>query len=122
MRQYQLQLFARFKGVLADDVDEYPAISAAIFSKFIEAKRPCLFTYNPQGKVRLGLGADPNALRPLAARAQVRSLDAPTQSSLGRWGDDFASWVADPAGDAGVASGGLAITGNLSGADVADYS
>ena len=96
MRQYQLQLFARFKGVLADDVDEYPAISASIFSKFIEAKRPCLFTYNPQGKVRLGLGADPDALLPLAARCQTRELQLPTTRSLGHWGDDFAQWIADP--------------------------
>ncbi|MEL6937576.1 MAG: hypothetical protein AAFO84_00105 [Cyanobacteria bacterium J06598_1] len=96
MRPYQLQLFARFKGVLADDVDEYPAISAAIFSKFIEAKRPCLFTYNPQGKVRLGLGADPDALRPLAARCEVIELALPTANSLGKWGDAFAEWVEDP--------------------------
>lgn len=96
MRQYQLQLFARFKGVLADDVDEYPAIGTAIFSKFIEAKRPCLFTYNPQGKVRLGLGADPAALLPLSARCQKVTLTEPTTGSLGKWGDDFAKWVADP--------------------------
>jgi len=96
MRQYQLQLFARFKGVLADDVDEYPAISAAIFSKFIEAKRPCLLTYNPQGKVRLGLGADPDALLPLAARCQTTELDLPTTDSLGKWGDTFTQWVEDP--------------------------
>ncbi len=96
MKQYQLQLLARFKGVLADDVDEYPAISAAIFSKFIEAERPCLLTYNPQGKVRLGLGADPDALLPLAARCQVAELDPPTAESLGKWGDAFAQWVEDP--------------------------
>ena len=96
IRQYQLQLFARFKGVLADDVDEYPAISAAIFSKFIEAKRPCLFTYNPQGKVRLGLGADPDALLPLSARCQTTELDPPKTDSLGKWGDAFAQWVEDP--------------------------
>ena len=96
MRQYQLQLFARFKGILADDVDEYPAISAAIFSKFIEAKRPCLLTYNPQGKVRLGLGADPDALLPLAARCQTTELDLPRTDSLGKWGDAFSQWVEDP--------------------------
>ena len=96
IRQYQLQLFARFRGVLADDVDEYPAISAAIFSKFIEAKRPCLLTYNPQGKVRLGLGADPDALLPLAARCQVTEQNLPTANSLGKWGDAFAQWIEDP--------------------------
>ncbi|MGB5913378.1 MAG: hypothetical protein WBG63_00840, partial [Phormidesmis sp.] len=46
MPQYQSQLLSRFSGVLADDVDEYPAISASLFSAFLEADRPCLFTYN----------------------------------------------------------------------------
>ncbi|MEL6855597.1 MAG: hypothetical protein AAFO83_10885, partial [Cyanobacteria bacterium J06607_13] len=81
---------------LADDVDEYPALSASLFSCFLEAQRPCLFTYNPQGKVRLGLGADPAALLPLAARCQTLELQAPTTHSLGKWGDDFADWVEDP--------------------------
>lgn len=96
MEQYQQQLLNRFSGLLADDVDEYPAISAPLFSKFIEAQRPCLFTYNPQGKVRLGLGADPDALLPLAARCQTLELQPPVTNSLGRWGDDFAEWVEDP--------------------------
>jgi len=96
MEQYQTQLLNRYSGLLADDVDEYPAITASLFYKFIEAERPCLFTYNPQGKTRLGLGADPDALLPLAAHCEVVELESPTANSLGRWGDDFASWVEDP--------------------------
>ncbi len=96
MSQYQSQLLARFSGVLADDVDEYPAISTPLFSKFLEANRPCLFTYSPQGKVRLGLGADPDALLPLAAHCQTLTLEPPTADSLGKWGDRFAQWLADP--------------------------
>ncbi|MGB3786968.1 MAG: hypothetical protein WA949_03090 [Phormidesmis sp.] len=96
MEQYQTQLLARFKGVLADDVDEYPAITSAIFSVFLEAERPCLFTFNPQGKVRLGLGADPEAMLSLAARCEQITLDGPIKDSLGRWGDRIADWVADP--------------------------
>lgn len=96
MPKYQAQLLARFGGVLADDVDEYPAIMAALFSVFLEAERPCLFTYNPQGMIRLGLGADPTALLSLAARCQRLALAAPLKNSLGRWGDRFAQWVEDP--------------------------
>jgi hypothetical protein len=96
MAQYQAQLLARFKAVLADDVDEYPAIMAALFSIFLEADRPCLFTFNPQGRIRLGLGADPAALLPLAARCEQTILDEPTKDSLGRWGDRIADWVLDP--------------------------
>lgn len=96
MEKYQTQLLSRFSGVLADDVDEYPAITAALFSVFLEAERPCLFTYNPQGKVRLGLGADPDAMLALAARCETVDLSAPLTDSLGRWGDRFAQWVEDP--------------------------
>ncbi|MEM8502037.1 MAG: hypothetical protein AAF716_02665 [Cyanobacteria bacterium P01_D01_bin.1] len=96
MAQYQTQLLTRFKGVLADDVDEYPAIMSALFSVFLEAERPCLFTFNPQGKIRFGLGADPAALLPLSARCEQMTLDEPAKDSLGRWGDRVADWVADP--------------------------
>ncbi len=96
MPKYQAKLLARFGGVLADDVDEYPAIMAALFSVFLEAERPCLFTYNSQGMIRLGLGADPTALLSLAARCQTLELAAPLTNSLGRWGDRFAQWVEDP--------------------------
>ncbi len=96
MEKYQAQLLARFCGVLADDVDEYPTITAALFSIFLEAQKPCLFTFNPQGKVRLGLGADPEALRALASRCKTLELSPPLTNSLGRWGDRFAEWVEDP--------------------------
>ncbi len=96
MEKYQTQLLARFGGVLADDVDEYPAITAALFSIFLEAEQPCLFTFNPQGKVRLGLGADPDALLALASRCETFGTIAALTDSLGRWGDRFAEWVEDP--------------------------
>jgi hypothetical protein len=102
MPKYQAQLLVRFSGLLADDVDEYPAIMASLFSVFVEAKRPCLFTYNPQGMVRLGLGADPTAMLALAARtqqvaqAQQVELEAPRVGSLGSWGDRFVQWIEDP--------------------------
>ncbi len=96
MPKYQAQLLARFGGLLADDVDEYPAIMASLFSIFLEADRPCLFTYNPQGMVRLGLGADPTALLSLKSRTQPVDLSAPQSESLGMWGDRFAQWVEDP--------------------------
>lgn len=96
MAQYQAKLLSRFSGLLADDVDEYPAIAAPLFSLFLEAERPCLFTYSPQGKIRLNLGADPDALLSLASRCQVIELGIPTVDSLAVWGDRFAHWVEDP--------------------------
>ncbi|MGB3292268.1 MAG: hypothetical protein WBB01_04635 [Phormidesmis sp.] len=96
MERYQSQLLARFRGVLADDVDEYPAIAARLFSAFLEAERSCAFTYNPDGKVRLGLGADPEALLPLARHCQMVELELPQAQSLAQFGDRFAHWVEDP--------------------------
>ena len=97
LEKYQSQLLSRFSGLLADDVDEYPAIAHPLFSVFLNAQRPCLFTYNPQGKIRLGLGADPNALRPLASQCQkTLELAIPNKNSLGMYGNRFADWVEDP--------------------------
>ena len=96
MEKYQEQLLSRFSGLLADDVDEYPRIAHPLFSVFLEAKCPCLFTFNPQGKIRLGLGADPDVLRPLANQCQTLELAIPQKDSLGIYGTRFAEWVEDP--------------------------
>lgn len=96
IKEYQAQLLDRFSGLLADDIDEYPRIVHPLFTIFLEAKRPCLFTFNPQGKIRLGLGADPDALRPLANQCQTLELAIPQKESLGLYGNRFAEWVEDP--------------------------
>ena len=97
MERYQAQLLSRFSGLLADDIDEYPAIAHPLFSVFLNANRPCLFTFNPQGKIRLGLGADPAALRPLANQCKkTLELAIPQKDSLGMYGNRFAEWVEDP--------------------------
>lgn len=96
MEKYRSQLLTRFSGVLADDVDEYPAISARTFEVFLDAERTCLLTYSAQGKVRVGLGADPSAVMSLASRCEKVELEAAHENSLGLWGDRFAQWVEDP--------------------------
>ncbi|MEO1592145.1 MAG: hypothetical protein AAFU71_12745 [Cyanobacteria bacterium J06632_22] len=95
--QYQEQLLCRFAGVLADDVDEYPAIAAQIFQVFVTAQRDISCTYNPMGKVRLGLGADPDALVQLAEDCQRVTLPDPDADTLGYdWADPVVDWVNDP--------------------------
>lgn len=96
IQDYRQKLLTRFCGILADDVDDYPAITLPLFSVFLEAERPCVFTYNPQGQVRLGFGADPGALQALADRCKICQLPVVKAGSLGRWGDRFLSWVEDP--------------------------
>ncbi|MEM8807612.1 MAG: hypothetical protein AAGF01_16455 [Cyanobacteria bacterium P01_G01_bin.38] len=95
--RYQTQLLDRFCGAMADDVDEYPAIAADLFKIFLQAERPGAFTYNPDGKVRLGVGADPDAIAMLADRCEILELPHPTEASLGyTWADSFVEWVSDP--------------------------
>ncbi|HEY9643812.1 MAG TPA: recombinase family protein [Coleofasciculaceae cyanobacterium] len=94
---YQNHLKQRYQAVLADDVDEYPAIARLLFEFFLDQKIPCAFTYNPQGAIRLGLGADPSHLSGLAARCQAsETAPAPEQSLGATWGDLVVEWVQEP--------------------------
>lgn len=79
---YQQQLKARFCGVLADDIEDYPAIAQQWFSLLLEFDLPSVFTVNPDGLLRVGLGADPSAMAPLSDRAEMISLP-PTPNTLG---------------------------------------
>ncbi|WP_254175190.1 recombinase family protein [Planktothrix pseudagardhii] len=74
---YQKHLLRRYPVVLADDVDEYPALARHLFEFFLEQGKMAAFTYNPKGAVRLGLGADPNDLASLQSRCRVETLDSP---------------------------------------------
>ncbi len=80
---YQKHLLRRYPVVLADDVDEYPAIARHLFEFFLDQGKMAGFTYNPNGAVRLGLGADPNALACLQRRCRLEALDE--QKGLGKY-------------------------------------
>ena len=79
---YQEHLKQRYRAVLADDVDDYPAIAGDLFEYLLDQGAVGAFSYNPDGKVRLGLNADPNYLEGLASRCVVETLDTPTGNSL----------------------------------------
>ena len=83
---YQEHLKQRYRAVLADDVDDYPAIARDLFEYLLDQGAVGAFSYNPDGKVRLGLNADPNYLEGLAARCQIQTLVAPPDS-LGELGE-----------------------------------
>ncbi|GAB4137266.1 MAG: recombinase family protein [Cyanobacteria bacterium J069] len=93
---YQARLRDRFSVLLADDVDDYPAIAYTLFSHLLDIGLPGIFTYNPQGAVRWGLGADPARLGALAARCQVEMLDLPAHTLGTDWADPLAGWVREP--------------------------
>jgi hypothetical protein len=94
---YRRHLVQRYQRVLADDVDEYPAIAHQLFQVFLDQGIPSCFTYNPNGSIRLGLGADPGTLAELAERCQIISLNQSSDGSLGSlWGEDLVQWVSEP--------------------------
>ncbi len=59
---YQHHLLSRFDRLLADDVDEYPSIAGDLFEVLLDRGVSGAFTYNLDGQVRSGLGADPGYL------------------------------------------------------------
>jgi hypothetical protein len=79
---YQQQLAKRYQAVLADDVQDYPALTRHLFELLLEGGAVGAFSYNPDGVVRLGLGADPNYLEELSARCHVITLTQPPLSYL----------------------------------------
>ncbi|MDB9345823.1 recombinase family protein [Nodularia spumigena CS-586/05] len=81
-RHYQQQLTQRYHAVLADDVDEYPAVARQLFDFLLNQGAVGAFSYNPDGAVRLGLGADPQYLEGLAERCQTETLTTSPLPSL----------------------------------------
>ncbi|MEA5572626.1 recombinase family protein [Calothrix sp. UHCC 0171] len=80
---YQQRLVQRYQAILADDVGDYPAIARNLFEVLLDQGVVGAFSYNPDGVVRLGLGADPKYVEGLAARCEVETLTQRHVKSLG---------------------------------------
>jgi hypothetical protein len=63
---YQLQLPDRIQAIFADDVDEYPPVMRSVFQQVLTYEAPVVCTFNPNGGIRLGLGADPAIMEKMA--------------------------------------------------------
>ncbi|WP_341528715.1 recombinase family protein [Nostoc sp. UHCC 0302] len=81
-RHYQQHLTKRYQAILADDVDDYPGVARQLFELLLDQGAVGAFSYNPDGAVRLGLGADPNYMEGLAERCRVEILPGPPPESL----------------------------------------
>lgn len=68
---YRQQLNQRYQLILADNIDEYPAITRSLFEEFLAAGGTGVFTFNPAGAVRLGLGADPEYMADLSHECEM---------------------------------------------------
>lgn len=94
-RNYQQQLKRRYRAVLADDVDEYPAAARALFEFFLDQGTAVAFSFNPHGGIRLGLGADPDYWAGLAQRCRVELLQPPDHLGNG-WGQVMVEAIRNP--------------------------
>jgi hypothetical protein len=77
--EYQRHLRDRYWTLLADDVDDYPAIGRQICEFLLDAGVWGAFSYNPDGMVRLGLSADPDYLLGLKSRCLGAKSDLDRQ-------------------------------------------
>ncbi|MGA1602460.1 MAG: recombinase family protein [Prochlorothrix sp.] len=81
---YRQALPQRFPLIFGDDLDEYPGIMATFFQILLTGGSQGAFSFNPQGSVRLGFGADPLAFIPIQhhcqEQGQVQYLEPPTSS------------------------------------------
>ncbi len=73
---YKEQLKQRYQGILADDVDDYPAITRDLFEVMLNQDAFAIFSYNSYGLIRLGLNADPDYLSGIKKYCQVENLTA----------------------------------------------
>lgn len=89
--KYQQHLKNRYQAIFADDLDDYPAIARDLFELMLDQGAFGVFTYNPDGKIRLGLNADPDYLQALAKRCQQEEL-FPLNDNLGT---EFADTAVD---------------------------
>jgi len=94
---YQWSLRQRFRGILADNVHNSPALFADLFGQLAQPLPPdpaippevpsqpltIVLTHQPTGVVRLGLGADPDAFLALKAMATVQDLPPLPRTILG---------------------------------------
>ncbi|MCW5317595.1 recombinase family protein [Nostoc sp. KVJ3] len=95
-RNYQQHLTKRYQAVLADDVDDYPSVARLLFELLLDRGAVGAFSYNPDGAVRLGLGADPNYVEGLAKRCRVEILTGPPPESLGEQAKQMVELVTEP--------------------------
>jgi hypothetical protein len=95
-RTYQARLLERYPSLYADDVDEYPAILRPLFEHLLDGGVTATFTFNPNGAVRQGLGADPLDLGRIADRCEIIDLEAPTDTLVATLGQPMIQLITDP--------------------------
>lgn len=100
---YQRHLTHRYQLVLADDVDDYPSVMRYLFEFLLNQGAVGAFTYNLNGGVRLGLGADPDYLAGLQEQCQVKIFTQPLPENLTEtFSSSIVELVSDPMAPLGL--------------------
>ncbi|MFP4299488.1 MAG: recombinase family protein [Spirulinaceae cyanobacterium] len=94
---YQYHLTRRYRGIFADDLDDYPAIARPLIETLLNSGATGAFTFNRDGQVRLMLNADPEALQGIAQRCLVETLtpDPPSPNTPRFYTSDILQTVTD---------------------------
>ncbi len=93
---YQYHLTRRYEAIFADDTDDYPAIARDLCEFLLSKNIRGVFTYNLEGKIRLGLNGDPDYLAGLSSHCRVESLDRRDNKSLQYLSDSVVQLILDP--------------------------
>lgn len=89
--EYQISLCARTRAMFADDVDEYPPVMRSVFEVLVLGGSELVCTFNPEGGIRLGLGADPAVMLAFyyaaestteSTTASVETIDLPDAPTI----------------------------------------
>ena len=84
---YREHLTGRYQAIFADDLDDYPPISRELIEVLLDRGAVGIFTYNPDGQVRLGLSSDPLCMEGLASRCRIESLTLSPEAKSGLAGE-----------------------------------
>ncbi len=95
--KYQQHLINRYQAIFADNLDDYPAIARDLFEVMLNRGAFGVFTYNPDGKIRLGLNADPDYLAGLAERCQTEKLATTANNLMVEFADTAVDLVTEQA-------------------------
>jgi hypothetical protein len=93
---YQLQLPYRIQSIFADDVDEYPPVMRSVFQQVLTYSRAVVCTFNPNGGIRLGLGADPKVMEEMAADWETLELSPRSDCCFAEAGLEMLNLIATP--------------------------
>ena len=94
--QYQRKLKQRFQYIIVDRADEMPAIACDLCKFLLKNGAQGMFTFNPDGWTRLGLGADPEYWQELKSECEIEKLPKATHTLGYEIADSVLEIVSEP--------------------------